>query len=266
MAQPTIVIDNATGSAIELKQLGVIVPASGSVTVSDFDSAAEVLNDIELQTELDAGNVTITFQGSSLTSEQSKALIQPITGLDIKHNLSASVSPTVSDDDVLGYSVGSVWIDTTADASFICLDSTTGAAVWGVGARSSAGALIAWGNESVGGTTASRFLDPWGAQNQIAGTDGTTNARHVAPRPGSISHMYVRHGNPDGNGNDVTYTLRVNGVASALAVTLASTDSQASETATSVAVAEGDNIDVEVTKAANIGNSPDGVTVQCTFE
>jgi hypothetical protein len=108
-------------------------------------------------------------------------------------------------------------------------------------------------------------MDPWGAQNQIAGTDGTTNARHVVPRDGTIRNMYVRHGNPDGNGNNVTYTMRVNGSTTLLSVTIASTGSQASDVTNDVAVTAGDNIDLEVTKGANIGNSPDGVTVTAEF-
>ncbi|NRA75124.1 MAG: hypothetical protein HRU16_04215 [Planctomycetes bacterium] len=130
MALPTIILDNTTGSAIELKQLAVIVPASGSVTVSDFDSPSEVLNDKELQTALDAGDITVTYMAVVLTLEQSKALIQPITALDIKHNLTALVPPGVGDDDAAGYSVGSNWIDTVGGSAYQCLDDATGAANW----------------------------------------------------------------------------------------------------------------------------------------
>ncbi len=128
------------------------------------------------------------------------------------------------------------------------------------------GSMLAWGNQSVGGTIALRYLDPWGAQNQIAGTDGTTNARTVVTRGGTIGRLYVRHGNPDGNGNDVTYTVRVNGVTTAIAVTLASTDGQASNLVDNVVVVTGDNVDIEISKpGGGIGNSPDGVTAQVGF-
>lgn len=127
------------------------------------------------------------------------------------------------------------------------------------------GTILAWGNNSVGGTTSTRYLDPWGAQNQIAGTDGTTNPRHVAVRAGTIRNLFARHGNPDGNGNDITYTVRVDGVPTALTVTLASDGSQVSNSSVSVGVIKGATIDVAITKAAGIGNSPDGVTVQAEF-
>lgn len=41
-----------------------------------------------------------------------------------------TAAPTVNDDVDLGYAVGSIWIDVTADKAYICLDNTDGAAVW----------------------------------------------------------------------------------------------------------------------------------------
>lgn len=46
-----------------------------------------------------------------------------------KANTSAS-DPTVNDDNTQGYSVNSIWTNTTTDAVFICTDASTGAAVW----------------------------------------------------------------------------------------------------------------------------------------
>ena len=47
-----------------------------------------------------------------------------------KANLTATVNPSSSDDVNVGYIVGSVWINTTTDTSFINVDNTEGAAVW----------------------------------------------------------------------------------------------------------------------------------------
>jgi hypothetical protein len=44
--------------------------------------------------------------------------------------LDATAAPTASDDGTDGYSVGSIWIDVTNDTSWICVDTTTSAAVW----------------------------------------------------------------------------------------------------------------------------------------
>lgn len=46
------------------------------------------------------------------------------------NNLSATTAPAVGDDSDDGYEVGSIWIDTTSGDSYICVDSSVGAAVW----------------------------------------------------------------------------------------------------------------------------------------
>lgn len=42
----------------------------------------------------------------------------------------ATTAPTANDDSGDGYEVGSIWVDTTADDAYICLDNTSTAAVW----------------------------------------------------------------------------------------------------------------------------------------
>ncbi len=69
----------------------------------------------------------------------------------------------------------------------------------------------------------------------------------------------MRHNGPDGNGNNIVYTVLVNGVATSLAVTLASTSSQGSNTSNTVAVTAGDIIDIQITKSSSIVTSPDDV-------
>jgi hypothetical protein len=49
---------------------------------------------------------------------------------DAKANFAAVTAPGVNDDSTQGYSVGSVWIDTTHLLAYVCLDATAGAAVW----------------------------------------------------------------------------------------------------------------------------------------
>jgi len=48
----------------------------------------------------------------------------------IRHNLSAIASPAAGDDDADGYAVGSLWVNVSADRAWICVDASTGAAVW----------------------------------------------------------------------------------------------------------------------------------------
>ncbi len=46
------------------------------------------------------------------------------------NNLSATTNPGVTDDSASGYSVGSIWVNTSASTAYICSDPTIGAAVW----------------------------------------------------------------------------------------------------------------------------------------
>lgn len=80
------------------------------------------------------------------------------------------------------------------------------------------------------------------------------------PKAGTLRDLRVRHNNPQGNGNPIVYTVRVNGVATAIVVSLASTGVDGSDLANSAAVAVGDLIDIEVTKAASVGSSPQEIT------
>lgn len=50
--------------------------------------------------------------------------------LGVLHKINGTTAPTTGDDAADGYSVGSVWVDTTNDKAYVCVDSTTSAAVW----------------------------------------------------------------------------------------------------------------------------------------
>lgn len=52
--------------------------------------------------------------------------------LDPESNFAGSAPPTVNDDEGDGYEVGSIWVDRTNDTAFMCLDASSGAAVWKV--------------------------------------------------------------------------------------------------------------------------------------
>jgi hypothetical protein len=46
------------------------------------------------------------------------------------NNIGASTSPTASSDSTLGYSAGSVWLDTTGNKVWFCYSAAVGAATW----------------------------------------------------------------------------------------------------------------------------------------
>ncbi len=47
-----------------------------------------------------------------------------------RNNYAAATNPAITDDANDGYDVGSVWINTTADLMYVCVDATVGAAIW----------------------------------------------------------------------------------------------------------------------------------------
>lgn len=48
----------------------------------------------------------------------------------VKHNISGTTAPTISNDDSENYEAGSTWTDTTNDKFYVCVDASTGAAIW----------------------------------------------------------------------------------------------------------------------------------------
>jgi len=62
--------------------------------------------------------------------------VNPVVGTPFS-NWTATVVPTVTDDDTAGYIIGSTWINTTTGQLFTATDVTTGAAVWVKGALTS---------------------------------------------------------------------------------------------------------------------------------
>jgi len=116
-------------------------------------------------------------------------------------------------------------------------------------------AVVHWGNSLVSTTTTTRYLTP-GYEAAIA---PTTVVQWRVPFSGVIKNLRVQHNTPAGNGNVIVYTVRINGVASTLTVSLASTASNGSDTANSAVVAAGDLVDIAITKAAGVATSPGDV-------
>lgn len=134
-----------------------------------------------------------------------------------------------------------------------------GAFVVGASMSATSSGILFWGNSSVTGTTSTRYLEP-GYGGVIAPLVAAI-VQIRSPISGFIRNLFVRQNGPAGNGNSIVYTARVNGVASALSVSIASTTANGSDTTDSVAVVAGDLIDIEVTKALSTGASPARIEV-----
>jgi hypothetical protein len=115
-----------------------------------------------------------------------------------------------------------------------------------------AAAVVAFGNNSVAAAADTRFLDQW-RSTTTAGTAETTPI--VAPRAGTLRNLFVRHQAAVGNGNSITYRVRINGVNTTITVTLATgAIAQTSDLVNTAAVAQGDRITLSATKALALGN------------
>ena len=84
----------------------------------------------------------------------------------------ATTAPTATDDISEGYAVASIWVDTTADLWYICVDNTDGAAVW-VGRQVLDADLTAIAALSGTGILVRTASDTW-AQRTITGTSPVT--------------------------------------------------------------------------------------------
>jgi outer membrane protein assembly factor BamB len=51
-------------------------------------------------------------------------------GIGGVHKLNATTAPTINDDTTANYVAGSVWVDVTNDVVYICVDASSGAAIW----------------------------------------------------------------------------------------------------------------------------------------
>lgn len=78
-----------------------------------------------------APNIVFGRAGQTPTAAQTAGAVSAgAAGGQVKNNFAATTAPAVSNDGTQGYAVGSRWVDTTGGESYICVDASTGAAVW----------------------------------------------------------------------------------------------------------------------------------------
>jgi hypothetical protein len=106
------------------------------------------------------GIAQICGAGYELKWENGRLYVMGSSGNTIRQSLyNLTTTPTVTDDDTLGYSVGSLW--TLDDGTvYVCSDATTGAAVWAIGGIPDLQQVT-----DVGFTTTNRLVSDDGAGN-----------------------------------------------------------------------------------------------------
>jgi hypothetical protein len=101
----------------------VTIEGTETLPVSIIDAKGDLIAGTAADT---AGRLAVGANGSSLIAASGET-----TGLKWQLNkLDATAAPAQTDDSGDGYSVGSIWIDVTGDAAYICVDASVGAAVW----------------------------------------------------------------------------------------------------------------------------------------
>lgn len=122
------VVAVATGDYFELQPYASATRTGGA---NDLQFAIEVVE------TADAANPTLLALTDTPASYAGAAgkLLQvngTATGIEFgpKHNLTATVAPTATDDSAAGYGIGSQWLDTVGDKIWFCTDASASAAVW----------------------------------------------------------------------------------------------------------------------------------------
>lgn len=131
----TVTLKHGTGNIATGDGSDVAIPDNGFLVVYYDGTTVHVLHPgPHSHAASDITSGTLTHERGGLEADVSAfgGLVKILSGStsEIKCNFSASAAPTTGDDTGDGYSVGSLWYDTTGDAAYVCLDATAAAAVW----------------------------------------------------------------------------------------------------------------------------------------
>lgn len=114
-------------TADETKLDGIEAGATADQSDAEIEAAYNAQVAIVSQGDAEAGTSTTPYRWTPQRIAQAIAALG--TG-GLQNNFIATTDPAVTDDTTEGYSIGSVWINTTADEAYRCVDNTDGAAVW----------------------------------------------------------------------------------------------------------------------------------------
>lgn len=130
--------------------------------------------------------------------------------------------------------------------------------------------VLFWGNSDIGAVADTRFLTPGRSQTGFAPVGDlapiqlpfTTGALGQS----RVRNLFVRHSGVGGNGNPVAYTVMVNGIATAITVTLPTGLGfpQGQDIVNTVLINQADRVSIRAVKALNIASG--GIEVEASLE
>ena len=189
---------------------------------------------------------------------------------ELKHNTSCNpnVAPTVDDDSLLGYAIGSIWVYCAGDAVYLCLDATPGAAEW---RRLTVAADEFYDNTTSGlvGVNVQDAIDevaamsggPHGLSDPLVHTSALTNGRMMKadanglPADGTNTDTDVADAVTKRHSNSLDHA-RSHGLASGSDHTSALTPGKMVQAAAVTGLpADGTNTDTEVASAVSLKHS-----------
>jgi hypothetical protein len=210
---------------------GVLAWESGATALTSLGAQAALTfgiadtNKVQINDASVADNDYAKFTATGIegmTYAEVKTDLGITNALNVVNKLDATVAPAVTDDnDPGGYSVGSIWIDVTADKSYICVDNSAGAAVWKETSPAAAGASAALDNlasvainaalipGTAGALDIGSSTKPWGDiwMAGSSGTPGTNNFNIHGSATGGTKTITI----PDLTGTMILDTSTIDG-------------------------------------------------------
>jgi len=133
VTDPTVTYNSYSGGTAETINIPAIPGSIAITTINSVSGPTITFSGGTTGLAFTPGGTTITLTGtlaiaSGGTGATTVAGI--LTNIGIAKQTATNVAPTVDDDDANGYSINSLWTDTTGPITYVCQDATTGAAVW----------------------------------------------------------------------------------------------------------------------------------------
>lgn len=113
---------------------------------------------------------------------------------------------------------------------------------------------LAFGSQNIQASTVTRYLQPVGDYSSAAAE--TVEVGYTVQASGTLKRLQIVIDSGAGNGNAVDYTVNVNGLPTALTLSIPSTSAGTFSILADVAIADGDVVSLEVAKALAIGATP----------